>query len=42
LHHPVNIGPCTDTAGIDDRSALRLYRELARENRRRHDANDFR
>jgi hypothetical protein len=42
LHHPVNIGPCTDTAGIDDRSALRLYRELARENRRRRDANDFR
>ena len=29
-----------DTAGIDDRSALRLYREIARENRRRRDAND--
>jgi phosphatidylserine/phosphatidylglycerophosphate/cardiolipin synthase-like enzyme len=31
-----------DTAGIDDRAALRLYREIARENRRRRDANDFR
>jgi hypothetical protein len=30
-----------DTAGIDDRAALRLYREIARENRRRRDANDF-
>jgi cardiolipin synthase len=30
-----------ETAGIDDRSALRLYREIARENRRRRDANDF-
>lgn len=30
-----------DTAGIGDRSALRLYREVARENRRRRDANDF-
>jgi cardiolipin synthase len=29
-----------DTAGIDDRSALRLYREIARENRRKRDAND--
>ena len=29
-----------DTAGIDDRSALRLYREIARENCRRHEAND--
>jgi cardiolipin synthase len=29
-----------DTAGIDDRAALRLYREIARENRRRRDAND--
>jgi phosphatidylserine/phosphatidylglycerophosphate/cardiolipin synthase-like enzyme len=29
-----------DTAGIDDRSALRLYRQIARENRRRRDAND--
>jgi cardiolipin synthase len=30
-----------DTAGIDDRSALRLYREIARANRRKRDANDF-
>jgi cardiolipin synthase len=30
-----------DTAGIDDRAALRLYRETARENRRRRDAGDF-
>jgi phosphatidylserine/phosphatidylglycerophosphate/cardiolipin synthase-like enzyme len=30
-----------DTAGIDDRTALRLYREIARENLRRGDANDF-
>jgi phosphatidylserine/phosphatidylglycerophosphate/cardiolipin synthase-like enzyme len=30
-----------DTAGIDDRAALRRYREIARENRRRRDANDF-
>jgi phosphatidylserine/phosphatidylglycerophosphate/cardiolipin synthase-like enzyme len=30
-----------DTAGIDDRAALRLYREIARENRRKRDANDF-
>jgi cardiolipin synthase len=30
-----------DTAGIDDRTALRLYREIARENRRRREANDF-
>ena len=30
-----------DTAGIDDRTALRLYREIARQNRRRRDANDF-
>jgi len=30
-----------DTAGIDDRAALRLYREIARENRRRRDASDF-
>jgi cardiolipin synthase A/B len=29
-----------DTAGIDDRSALRLYREIAGENRRRRAAND--
>jgi cardiolipin synthase A/B len=29
------------TAGVDDRAALRLYREIARENRRRGDANDF-
>jgi cardiolipin synthase A/B len=29
-----------DTAGIDDRSALRLYRQIARDNRRRRDAND--
>jgi len=29
-----------DTAGIDDRSALRLYREIAHENRARRDAND--
>jgi cardiolipin synthase A/B len=31
-----------DTAAIDDRLALRLYREIARENRRRRDASDFR
>jgi phosphatidylserine/phosphatidylglycerophosphate/cardiolipin synthase-like enzyme len=30
------------TADIDDRAALRLYREIARENRRKRDANDFR
>jgi cardiolipin synthase len=30
-----------DTAGIDDRAALGLYREIARENRRRRDAHDF-
>lgn len=30
-----------DTAGIDDRAALRLYREIARANRRRRDAGDF-
>jgi phosphatidylserine/phosphatidylglycerophosphate/cardiolipin synthase-like enzyme len=30
-----------DTAGIDDRAALCLYREIARENRRRRDAGDF-
>jgi cardiolipin synthase A/B len=30
-----------DTAGIDDRAALRRFREIARENRRRHDAGDF-
>ena len=29
-----------DTAGIDDGSALRLYRKIARENRRRRDADD--
>jgi cardiolipin synthase len=29
-----------DTAGIDDRAALRLYGEIARENRRRRDAED--
>jgi cardiolipin synthase A/B len=29
-----------DTAGIDDRAALRLYREVARENRRTRNAND--
>lgn len=29
-----------DTAGIGDRAALRLYREIARENRRRYEAND--
>jgi cardiolipin synthase len=29
-----------DTAGVDDRAALRLYREIARENRRRREAND--
>lgn len=29
-----------DTAGLDDRAALRLYREIARENRHRRDAND--
>jgi cardiolipin synthase len=31
-----------DTGGIDDRAALRLYREIAQENRRRRDANDSR
>jgi hypothetical protein len=41
LDRPVNNGPCSDTTGIDDRAALRLYREVARENRRRRDANDF-
>jgi phosphatidylserine/phosphatidylglycerophosphate/cardiolipin synthase-like enzyme len=30
-----------DTAGIDDRAALRLFREIASENRRRRDADDF-
>jgi cardiolipin synthase A/B len=30
-----------DTAGIDDRAALRLYREVAHENRRKRDAGDF-
>jgi cardiolipin synthase len=30
-----------DTAGIDDRAALRRYREIARENRRRRDMGDF-
>jgi cardiolipin synthase A/B len=29
-----------DTAGIDDRSAFRRFGEIARENRRRRDAND--
>ena len=29
-----------DTAGIDDRAAFCLYREIAHANRRRHDAND--
>jgi cardiolipin synthase A/B len=29
-----------DTSDIDDRAALCLYREIARENRRRRDAND--
>ena len=29
-----------DTAGIDDRAALCLYREIARENQRRRDASD--
>jgi cardiolipin synthase len=29
-----------DTAALDDRSALRLYSEIARENRRRRDANN--
>ena len=29
-----------DTAGIDDRSAFCLYREIAHENRRRYEAND--
>ncbi len=29
-----------DTAGIDDRAALCLYREIAQANRRRHAAND--
>jgi hypothetical protein len=31
-----------DTAGIDDRPALRLYLEIAGENRRRRDARDLR
>jgi phosphatidylserine/phosphatidylglycerophosphate/cardiolipin synthase-like enzyme len=30
-----------DTTGIDDRAALRLYGEIARENRRRREAGDF-
>jgi phosphatidylserine/phosphatidylglycerophosphate/cardiolipin synthase-like enzyme len=30
-----------DTAGIDDRAALRLYRDIARQNRQRREANDF-
>ena len=30
-----------DTAGIDDRAALRLYREIARDNCRRRDAGDY-
>jgi phosphatidylserine/phosphatidylglycerophosphate/cardiolipin synthase-like enzyme len=30
-----------DTVGIDDRAALRLYREIARTNRRKRDAGDF-
>jgi cardiolipin synthase A/B len=30
-----------DTASLDDRSALRLYAQIARENRRRRDADDF-
>ena len=30
-----------DTAAIDDVAALRLYREIARENRRRRDAGNF-
>jgi phosphatidylserine/phosphatidylglycerophosphate/cardiolipin synthase-like enzyme len=30
-----------DTAGMNDRSALRLFREIARENRCRGNANDF-
>jgi hypothetical protein len=29
-----------DTSDIDDRAALCLYREIARENRRRRDASD--
>jgi hypothetical protein len=29
-----------DTAGIDDRAALRLYGKIARENGRRRDAGD--
>lgn len=31
-----------DSAGIDDRAALHLYREIARENRRKRDAGNFR
>ncbi len=31
-----------DTAGIDDRAALCLYREIAQENRQRHEAEDGR
>jgi cardiolipin synthase A/B len=30
-----------DTADIDDRAAMRLYREIAQENRRKRDVNDF-
>lgn len=29
-----------DTAAMDDRAALQLYRKIARENRRKHDAGD--
>jgi hypothetical protein len=30
-----------DTAALDDCAALRLYRQVAQENRRRRDAGDF-
>ena len=30
-----------NTADIDDRAALQLYREIARENRARRDADNF-
>ena len=29
-----------DTAGMDDRNALRLFRHVARDNRRRRDSGD--
>ena len=32
---------CRDTTDTDDRAALRLFQEIAHENRRRREANDF-